>query len=96
MKTVTLRNGVTVPALGMGTWNIGDSAARRSDEIESLRQGLEAGLRVVDTAEMYGNGRSEELVGKPSRMCAMTFILSARSCRPMRRMTGCARRAGVH
>lgn len=64
MKTVTLRNGVTVPALGMGTWNIGDNAARRSDEIESLRQGLEAGLRVVDTAEMYGNGRSEELVGE--------------------------------
>lgn len=64
MKTVTLRNGVTVPALGMGTWNIGDSAARRVDEIESLRQGLEAGLKVVDTAEMYGNGRSEALVGE--------------------------------
>ncbi len=64
MKTVTLRNGVTVPALGMGTWNIGDSAARRVNEIESLRQGLEAGLKVVDTAEMYGNGRSEDLVGE--------------------------------
>ncbi|MBF0888526.1 MULTISPECIES: aldo/keto reductase [Gluconobacter] len=64
MKTVTLRNGVTVPALGMGTWNIGDSASRRSSEIESLRKGLEAGLRVIDTAEMYGNGRSEDLVGE--------------------------------
>ncbi|MBF0861450.1 aldo/keto reductase [Gluconobacter kanchanaburiensis] len=64
MKTVTLRNGVTVPALGMGTWNVGDSAARRTDEIESLRRGLEAGLRVIDTAEMYGNGRSETLVGE--------------------------------
>ena len=64
MKTVTLRNGVTVPALGMGTWNIGDSASRRSSEIESLRKGLEAGLRVIDTAEMYGDGRSEDLVGE--------------------------------
>lgn len=64
MKTVTLRNGTTVPALGMGTWNVGDSADRRSSEIESLRKGLEAGLRVIDTAEMYGNGRSEKLVGE--------------------------------
>jgi len=64
MKTVTLRNGTTVPALGMGTWNVGDSADRRALEIESLRTGLEAGLRVIDTAEMYGNGRSEKLVGE--------------------------------
>ncbi|WP_040509216.1 aldo/keto reductase [Gluconobacter morbifer] len=64
MKTVTLRNGTTVPALGMGTWNVGDSAGRRPDEIRSLQQGLEAGLRVIDTAEMYGNGRSEKLVGE--------------------------------
>ncbi|MBS1089135.1 aldo/keto reductase [Gluconobacter wancherniae] len=64
MKTVTLRNGVTVPALGMGTWNIGDSGARRAGEIESLRKGIENGLRVIDTAEMYGNGRSERLVGE--------------------------------
>lgn len=64
MRTVKLKNGKTVPALGMGTWNIGDSGARRADEIASLQAGIEAGMTVVDTAEMYGNGRSETLVGE--------------------------------
>ncbi|GBR01257.1 aldo/keto reductase [Acetobacter oeni] len=62
--TVKLRNGTEVPALGMGTWNMGDNAARRSEELESLRTGIELGLRVIDTAEMYGNGRSENVVGE--------------------------------
>ncbi|AOX21010.1 aldo/keto reductase [Kozakia baliensis] len=64
MRTVKLKNGKTIPALGMGTWNIGDSGARRADEIASLQAGIEAGMTVVDTAEMYGNGRSETLVGE--------------------------------
>jgi diketogulonate reductase-like aldo/keto reductase len=63
MKTVTIA-GTTVPALGMGTWNIGDSSAKRAAEIEALRVGLDAGLTVIDTAEMYGSGRSEKLVGE--------------------------------
>lgn len=63
MRTVTLNNGEILPALGMGTWNMGDSAQRRDAEIESLRAGIDAGIRVIDTAEMYGNGRSETLVG---------------------------------
>ncbi|NHN83573.1 aldo/keto reductase [Acetobacter musti] len=62
--TVKFRNGVAVPALGMGTWNMGDNAASRSEELESLRAGIELGLRVIDTAEMYGNGRSEHVVGE--------------------------------
>lgn len=69
MKTVTFRNGVTVPALGMGTWNVGDTPAQRYSEIESLRAGIEAGLRVIDTAEMYGSGRSEALVGEAVADC---------------------------
>ena len=64
MKDVELRSGVTLPALGMGTWNLGDSAARREEEILSLQRGLDAGLKVIDTAEMYGDGRSESLVGE--------------------------------
>ncbi|MBE7729575.1 aldo/keto reductase [Komagataeibacter sp. FXV3] len=64
MKTVTFPNGTTVPALGMGTWNMGDSDSRRADEINSIHAGLDAGIRVVDTAEMYGSGRSEKLVGE--------------------------------
>ncbi|GBQ30584.1 aldo/keto reductase [Gluconacetobacter azotocaptans] len=64
MGTVTFSNGTQVPALGMGTWNIGDRADRRAQEVESLRAGLDLGLRVIDTAEMYGGGRSETLVGQ--------------------------------
>lgn len=67
MKTVTFPNGTTVPALGMGTWNMGDSTSRSKDEISSIRAGLDAGIRVVDTAEMYGSGRSETLVGEAIR-----------------------------
>lgn len=59
-----IQNGVEVPALGMGTWNMGDDVSLRSDEIASLQAGLDAGLRVIDTAEMYGNGRSESVVGE--------------------------------
>lgn len=54
---------VQLPALGMGTWHMGDQAAKRDAEIKALRYGLNHGLRVVDTAEMYGSGRSESLVG---------------------------------
>lgn len=61
--TAELRNGIVLPSLGMGTWNMGDRSDRRREEIESLRTGIEHGLKVVDTAEMYGNGRSESLVG---------------------------------
>lgn len=67
MKKVRFRDGHVVPALGMGSWNIGDSTATRAQEIASLRTGLDAGLSVIDTAEMYGSGRSERLVGEAIR-----------------------------
>ncbi len=64
MKRITLPCGETVAALGQGTWNIGDDPKRRADEIASLRRGLDLGLTLIDTAEMYGEGRSEQLVGE--------------------------------
>ena len=64
MKTVALPSGDEVPAFGLGAWNIGDSAAERAEEIATLRLGLDLGAKVIDTAEMYGGGRSEELVGE--------------------------------
>ena len=64
MKTLLLPCGEAVPALGMGTWNMGDSPARRADELATLRLGLDLGCTLVDTAEMYGEGLSEELVGE--------------------------------
>ena len=63
MKKVTINNQV-LPALGIGTWEIGDDPKLRDEEIAAIRAGLDAGLSVIDTAEMYGNGRSEELVGE--------------------------------
>jgi diketogulonate reductase-like aldo/keto reductase len=56
--------GESVAALGQGTWNLGDDPRTRKDEIASLRRGLDLGLTLVDTAEMYGDGRSEQLVGE--------------------------------
>jgi diketogulonate reductase-like aldo/keto reductase len=61
---VALPDGRVVPALGQGTWNIGDDPRRRADEVAALRAGLDAGLTMIDTAEMYGGGRSEQLVGE--------------------------------
>ena len=63
MKTVAL--GLrTVPALGQGTWNMGDSPGKRAAEVATLRRGIELGMTLIDTAEMYGSGRSESLVGE--------------------------------
>ena len=64
MKTVTLPSGERVPALGQGTWYMGDDRATRAEEIATLRLGLDLGATLIDTAEMYGDGRAEELVGE--------------------------------
>ncbi|RFA18121.1 aldo/keto reductase [Subtercola boreus] len=61
---ISFPNGTTVPSLGQGTWNMGDSPTIRGAEIDAIRTGVDLGLTVIDTAEMYGNGRSEELVGE--------------------------------
>ena len=63
LPTTSLPSGETVPVLGQGTWNMAEDARRRSDEIASLRLGLDLGMGVIDTAEMYANGRAESLVG---------------------------------
>ena len=64
MKSILLPSGESVPALGQGTWQLGDDPSRRREEIASLRRGIELGLTLIDTAEMYGDGRSETLVGE--------------------------------
>ena len=64
MKTVLLPCGERVPAFGQGTWNIGDRRATRAEEIATLRLGLDLGATLIDTAEMYGEGRSEELIAE--------------------------------
>ena len=64
MKTVALPSGERVPAFGQGTWFMGDERATRAEEIATLRLGLDLGATLIDTAEMYGDGRAEQLVGE--------------------------------
>lgn len=63
MKTLKMA-GREVPALGQGTWNMGEQAARRQDEVRALQLGLDLGMTLIDTAEMYGEGGAEEVVGE--------------------------------
>jgi diketogulonate reductase-like aldo/keto reductase len=64
MRTVILPAGERVPAFGVGTWQIGEHAALRAEEIATIRLALDSGATLIDTAEMYGDGRSESLVGE--------------------------------
>jgi diketogulonate reductase-like aldo/keto reductase len=64
MKQVRLPSGETVPALGMGTWMIGENRSSRAEEIATLQRGIDLGMTLIDTAEMYGEGASEQLVGE--------------------------------
>ena len=63
-KTVALPGGERVPAIGMGTWRMGESRNRRAAEVAALRHALDRGARLIDTAEMYGDGGAEEVVGE--------------------------------
>lgn len=62
--TILMPDGAVLPRLGQGTWTMGEHAANRAEEIAALRHGVELGMNLIDTAEMYGDGRSEELVGE--------------------------------
>ncbi len=63
-RTIGLPAGETVPVLGQGTWYLGENPPRRKDEIAALRLGLDLGMTLIDTAEMYGGGAAETLVGE--------------------------------
>lgn len=62
IPTVKLPSGETVPALGQGTWFMGEKASRAAGEATALREGLDLGMTLIDTAEMYGSGGAEEVV----------------------------------
>ena len=64
IPTTLLPSGEAVPILGQGTWTMGENAGRRSDEIASLRLGLDLGMTLIDTAEMYASGGAEAVVGE--------------------------------
>lgn len=64
MRKTKLLSGEVVPVLGQGAWYIGEQRSRRAEEIVSLRLGLDLGMTRIDTAEMYGDGATERLVGE--------------------------------
>lgn len=65
-RTVRLPDGTEVPALGQGTWHMGERASAAKQEVAALKLGIELGMTLIDTAEMYGNGGAEEIVAQAS------------------------------
>ncbi len=63
-RTVTLPDGTAVPALGQGTWHMGEHGREAKREVAALQLGIELGMTLIDTAEMYGNGGAEEVVAE--------------------------------
>ncbi len=64
MRTTELPDGESVPVLGLGTWRMGEDPRRQVEELRALREAFEIGYRLIDTAEMYGEGGAEKMVGK--------------------------------
>ena len=79
MKTVTLPNGERVPVLGQGTWRMGENTRAHKDEVAALQLGIELGMTLIDTAEMYGEGGAEKVVadaieGQRDRVFVVTKV----------------------
>ncbi|MEA9587524.1 aldo/keto reductase [Xanthomonas sp. WHRI 10064A] len=73
---VLLRTGRRVAALGLGSWNLGQGRHPPQQEIEALQTGQQLGMRLIDTAEMYGNGRSEQLIGQAIDSAQSPYLVS--------------------
>ena len=67
MRMIRLADGVQVPCLGLGTWRMGESRSSHTADVAAVRQALECGYRLIDTAEMYGDGGAERVVGEALR-----------------------------
>lgn len=75
MKTLSLPSGQPIPALGLGTWRMGEHSRDRQGEIAALRHGLSLGMTLIDTAEMYGEGGAEEVIAQVIADCRQTVFL---------------------
>jgi diketogulonate reductase-like aldo/keto reductase len=76
MRSCKLPSGAVMPVFGLGTWRMGESGRRRADELDALKYGLELGYPMIDTAEMYGEGVAEEIVGEAIKGRAKPYIVS--------------------
>jgi diketogulonate reductase-like aldo/keto reductase len=85
-RTVRLPSGERIPALGQGTWGLAENAGERDEELRALRLGLDLGLTLIDTAEMYADGAAEELVaeaiaGRRDEVFLVTKVVPANASR---------------
>ena len=76
MRSCKLPSGAAMPVFGLGTWRMGESGRRRGDELDALKYGLELGYPMIDTAEMYGDGVAEEIVGDAIKGRGKPYIVS--------------------
>ena len=79
MRTVALPDGEGVPALGQGTWRMGENKSAHANEVAALRLGIDLGMTLIDTAEMYGEGGAEKVVadaieGRRDRVFVVTKV----------------------
>jgi diketogulonate reductase-like aldo/keto reductase len=89
-------SGEPVPVLGQGTWQLGDRPGRRDQEIAALQLGIDLGMTLIDTAELYGDGASEELVadaiaGRRDQVFIVTKVLPSNATRRKRLIASCER-----
>ena len=64
MRYTPLPSGEQLPVLGLGTWHMGERPEHRQDELDAIRSAVDHGMNLIDTAEMYGDGAAEELIGE--------------------------------
>lgn len=81
-RTVKLPDQTAVPALGQGTWFLGERNTTRMQEIEALRAGIDAGMPLLDTAEMYGSGKAEALIGEAIQGYDRSSLFLVSKCCP--------------
>jgi diketogulonate reductase-like aldo/keto reductase len=86
MRKLRLPMGEEIPVLGLGTWKMGESRAKRADEVKALQLGIELGMTLIDTAEMYADGKSEEVVaeaiaGRRTEVFIVTKVLPSNASR---------------
>ncbi len=87
VPTLKLPSGVSVPRLGLGTWRMGESARLRDQEVEALKLGIDLGMTLIDTAEMYGDGGAEQAVaeavkGRRDEVFIVSKVLPQNASRP--------------
>jgi len=86
MRKLRLPMGDEIPVLGQGTWRMGESPPKRADEVKALQLGLDLGMSLIDTAEMYADGKSEEVVadaiaGRRDEVFLVTKVLPSNAAR---------------